>query len=78
MVGGTLVGYFSQVFGRRISIIVVSIVGGLLLYPYSFTANNGIIAAAFFEQFCVQGAWVDSTKWFQVPANKYRVSFLSI
>lgn len=36
---------------------MVSFVGGLLLYPYSFTSNHSVIAAAFFEQFCVQGAW---------------------
>lgn len=35
----------------------MSVIGGLLLYPYSFTANKRIMAAAFFEQFCVQGAW---------------------
>lgn len=35
----------------------MSIIGGLLLYPYSFTSNKRIMAAAFFEQFCVQGAW---------------------
>jgi SHS family lactate transporter-like MFS transporter len=57
MTGGTLVGYFSQTFGRRFSIIMTCILGGLLLYPYSFVSNSGVIAAAFFEQFCVQGAW---------------------
>lgn len=57
MTGGTLIGYSSQIFGRRFSIIVISIVGGALLYPYCFTPNKKIIAAAFFEQFCVQGAW---------------------
>lgn len=35
----------------------MSIAGGLLLYPYSFTSSKRIMAAAFFEQFCVQGAW---------------------
>lgn len=35
----------------------MSIVGGLLLYPYGFVSNKRVIAAAFFEQFCVQGAW---------------------
>lgn len=35
----------------------MSIIGGLLLYPYSFISNKRIMAAAFFEQFCVQGAW---------------------
>lgn len=57
MTGGTIVGYSSQSFGRRISIIVVSVVGGALLYPYTFTSSKSVIAAAFFEQFCVQGAW---------------------
>ncbi|KAI9762034.1 MAG: hypothetical protein M4579_000670 [Chaenotheca gracillima] len=57
MAGGTTIGYCSQIFGRRFSIIIISIVGGALLYPYSFIGNHRIIAAAFFEQFCVQGAW---------------------
>ena len=57
MAGGTIVGYSSQIFGRRFSIIVISILGGALLYPYTFVGNKKIMAAAFFEQFCVQGAW---------------------
>jgi SHS family lactate transporter-like MFS transporter len=55
--GGTVIGYCSQIFGRRFSIIVMCILGGALLYPYGYLRNNGIYAAAFFEQFCVQGAW---------------------
>lgn len=55
--GGTIVGYSSQIFGRRFSIIVMCIIGGALLYPYGFTGSKAVIAAAFFEQFCVQGAW---------------------
>jgi len=57
MTGGTTIGYCSQIFGRRFSIIVICIVGGALLYPYTFTSSKAVIAAAFFEQFCVQGAW---------------------
>ncbi|GAB7337335.1 hypothetical protein MBLNU457_g2689t1 [Dothideomycetes sp. NU457] len=57
MAGGTTVGYLSQRFGRRFSIIIISIIGGALLYPYTFTSSKAVIAAAFFEQFCVQGAW---------------------
>lgn len=53
--GGTTVGYLSQIFGRRITIIVVCVVGGALLYPYTFVTTEAVIAAAFFEQFCVQG-----------------------
>ena len=55
--GGTTVGYCSQIFGRRFSVIVVCILGGALLYPYSFVKSKSVMAAAFFEQFCVQGAW---------------------
>ena len=57
MCGGTTVGYFSQKLGRRFSIIYISIVGGALLYPYTFVGTERVAAAAFFEQFCVQGAW---------------------
>lgn len=57
MAGGTIVGFLSQSIGRRLSIIATCVVGGALLYPYSFITNERIIAAAFFEQFCVQGAW---------------------
>ncbi|CAN8101938.1 unnamed protein product [Discula destructiva] len=57
MTGGTVIGYLSQSFGRRLSIICICIVGGALLYPYTFVPNERVIAAAFFEQFCVQGAW---------------------
>ncbi|RLN54947.1 hypothetical protein BBJ28_00026775, partial [Nothophytophthora sp. Chile5] len=55
--GGTLVGFYSQIFGRRLSILVMAIVGAAILYPYSYTDNTKVMAAAFFEQFCVQGAW---------------------
>lgn len=57
LTGGTLCGWASQIFGRRFSIIVISIVGGALLYPYTFVENHSVMAAAFFEQFMVQGAW---------------------
>ena len=57
MTGGTVIGYFSQTLGRRFSIIYISIIGGALLYPYSFVGSEKVAAAAFFEQFCVQGKW---------------------
>lgn len=55
--GGTVIGFCSQIFGRRLSIIVMCILGGALVYPYTFVGDESIAAAAFFEQFCVQGAW---------------------
>jgi len=57
MTGGTIIGYSSQSLGRRFCIIVACIIGGALLYPYTFTSSEAVIAAAFFEQMCVQGAW---------------------
>jgi SHS family lactate transporter-like MFS transporter len=57
MTGGTIIGYCSQIFGRRFSIIFICVIGGALLYPYTFTSSKAVAAAAFFEQFCVQGAW---------------------
>ncbi|RDA89871.1 hypothetical protein CP533_6659 [Ophiocordyceps camponoti-saundersi (nom. inval.)] len=57
MLGGTVVGFCSQSVGRRFSIVVCCVVGGALLYPYGYVRSTSIMAAAFFEQFCVQGAW---------------------
>lgn len=57
MVGGTSIGFCSQIFGRRFCIIVMCVLGGALLYPYTFITSEKVAAAAFFEQFCVQGAW---------------------
>ncbi|KAF7558909.1 hypothetical protein G7046_g5246 [Stylonectria norvegica] len=57
MTGGTIVGFCSQSIGRRLSIILCCIGGLALLYPYTFVRTDAIMAAAFFQQFCVQGAW---------------------
>lgn len=57
ILGGVTMGYFSQIFGRRFSIVALCFVGGALLYPYTFVSGPGIYVAAFFEQFCVQGAF---------------------
>ncbi len=50
MAGGTVVGFCSQIFGRRLSIIVMCVIGGALLYPYGFTSSVAVMAPAFFEQ----------------------------
>jgi SHS family lactate transporter-like MFS transporter len=57
IVGGTVAGYASQIFGRRFCIIALCIVGAALLYPYALVGGNGLYAAGFFEWFCVQGAF---------------------
>ncbi|EEY22349.1 sugar transporter family protein [Verticillium alfalfae VaMs.102] len=57
MLGGSTVGYCSQIFGRRFSILCCCVMGGAMLYPYTFVSNSRVMAAAFFMQFAVQGAW---------------------
>lgn len=57
LTGGTIIGYFSSFFGRRLSIILVLIVGAALIPAYLLPQSTAIMAGAFFEQMCVQGAW---------------------
>jgi len=57
VVGGTLVGYSSQIFGRRFAMCFMCILGVLLVYPYTHSSDSGLYAVAFFEQFCVMGAF---------------------
>ncbi|CAF4154759.1 unnamed protein product, partial [Rotaria magnacalcarata] len=57
LIGGSLIGYFSSFFGRRLSIIVVLIAGAALIPAYLLPRNKTIMIGAFFQQLCVQGAW---------------------
>ena len=57
LIGGMTVGYFSTFFGRRLSILVVLIIGALLIPTYLLPRGTSIIAGAFFQQMCVQGVW---------------------
>ncbi|KAH8887204.1 MFS general substrate transporter [Thozetella sp. PMI_491] len=55
--GAIIVGHLSEVFGRRLTIMVSCTLGGLLLYPYTFVSTNAVMASAFFLQFFMQGAF---------------------
>ena len=57
IIGGTLCGWLSNYFGRRLTILVVCVLGGAIIYPWTYSNGKAIMAAAFFEQLCVQGAW---------------------
>ncbi|CAF1083392.1 unnamed protein product [Adineta steineri] len=57
IIGGMTIGYFSSFFGRRLSILVVLIIGGLLIPAYLLPRDKTIMVGAFFQQMCVQGAW---------------------
>jgi MFS family permease len=58
IMGGTIVGYFSQYFGRKRSIIVCAIVGGAIIPLWAFAPSIASLQfGAWLMQFCVQGAW---------------------
>ncbi|KAK4167934.1 major facilitator superfamily domain-containing protein [Cladorrhinum sp. PSN259] len=57
-VGGTIIGYISQWFGRRRTIIVAAIVSMCLIPAWVLPEGEaGLSASGFFMQFFVQGAW---------------------
>ncbi|KAK9456119.1 major facilitator superfamily domain-containing protein [Dipodascopsis uninucleata] len=56
-IGGVFFGHYSEFLGRRLAILIACVIGGALIYPWAFIRNNGIMAAVFFLQFMVQGAW---------------------
>lgn len=56
--GGTLLGYFSQSWGRRRTIIIAAVFGIVLIPAWIFAPTLPLlIAGGFFMQFMVQGAW---------------------
>lgn len=57
-VGGTIIGYFSQWFGRRRSIICAALLSACLIPAWILpTTEGGLSASGFAIQFFVQGAW---------------------
>ena len=58
-VGGTIIGYISQWFGRRRSIICAAIMSAILIPAWILpTTERSLSATGFFMQFFVQGASV--------------------
>jgi len=57
-VGGTIIGYISQWFGRRRTIIVAAIVSMALIPAWILPqGERSLSASGFFMQFFIQGAW---------------------
>ncbi|KAI1175128.1 carboxylic acid transporter [Nemania sp. FL0916] len=57
LTGGTVIGYTSTFFGRRLSMIMCCIFGGAVLPAYILPRSLSLIATAFVLQFFVGGAW---------------------
>ncbi|KAG7099037.1 hypothetical protein E1B28_000917 [Marasmius oreades] len=57
-VGGTIIGYLSQFFGRRRAIVVAALLSGCLIPAWILPeGERSLSASGFFMQFFVQGAW---------------------
>ncbi|KAJ1548299.1 hypothetical protein HK405_003762 [Cladochytrium tenue] len=58
IIGGTILGYLGQYFGRRRAILLCCVCAGAIIYPWAFSKSLGSLqAAGFWMQFFVQGAW---------------------
>jgi SHS family lactate transporter-like MFS transporter len=58
MVGGTLIGLFSDRLGRRRAIVMALLFAVLLVPLWAYAPQTAfLVAGAFLLQFCVQGAW---------------------
>ncbi len=57
MLGGAMFGHFSNIFGRRLCMLVLFVCGGSMVYPWIYVKGTGQLAPIFFFQFFVQGAW---------------------
>ena len=58
IVGGTVVGFLSQTWGRRRCIILAAVCGIFLIPAWIFAPGTALlIAGGFLMQFMVQGAW---------------------
>jgi SHS family lactate transporter-like MFS transporter len=55
ILGSVIIGFGSQIVGRRFAITTACVVGGLLTYPYFFVPGSGLYATVFWEQFMIQG-----------------------
>lgn len=58
VIGGTILGYISQWFGRRRTIVCAALISGALIPAWILPSTEASLSASgFFMQFMVQGAW---------------------
>ncbi|KAL1859136.1 hypothetical protein Plec18170_002251 [Paecilomyces lecythidis] len=56
-IGANFFGYISTFFGRRLTMMVVCVIGGALVPPYIMPRDMSLIATVFWQQVCVGGVW---------------------
>lgn len=79
-VGGTILGYTSQWFGRRRMIVCAALISGCLIPAWILpTTEGGLSASGFMIQFFVQGAWgVIPIHLSELSPPAFRSSFVGI
>ncbi len=79
-VGGTILGYASQWFGRRRTIVCAAIMSSFLIPAWILpTTERGLSASGFMIQFFVQGAWgVIPIHLNELSPPAFRSSFVGI
>lgn len=79
-VGGTILGYTSQWFGRRRMIVCAALISGCLIPAWILpTTERGLSASGFMIQFFVQGAWgVIPIHLSELSPPAFRSSFVGI
>jgi MFS family permease len=79
-VGGTILGYTSQWFGRRRMIVLAALISGCLIPAWILpTTERGLSASGFMIQFFVQGAWgVIPIHLSELSPPAFRSSFVGI
>jgi len=79
-VGGTILGYTSQWFGRRRTIVCAALVSACLIPAWILpTTERGLSASGFMIQFFVQGAWgVIPIHLNELSPPAFRSSFVGI
>jgi sugar phosphate permease len=79
-VGGTILGYTSQWFGRRRTIVCAALMSGLIIPAWILPTTEGSLSASgFMIQFFVQGAWgVIPIHLSELSPPAFRSSFVGI
>ncbi|EGE06380.1 carboxylic acid transporter [Trichophyton equinum CBS 127.97] len=57
VIGGTLIGWISSFFGRRLTMMISCVFGAALIPAYILPRSNALIASSFWQQWFIGGVW---------------------